>query len=264
MTHGVIDRLGERIRSGAEDPSRSAELQASRREHNAPMAELQERLREVGIDSTGRIKSPERIGTKLVRQPTLRLSQMQDIAGLRHVGLPGIAAQEELARRLMATFDASIDNLLFDPRFGYRAVHVIVRRDGFLVEVQLRTNDQNEWAQLMEQLADACDPAIQYGAEPAFPLAKTVARDLAALSRSILELEFNDQFNRSMDTVNGALLDAASSIAAQDPKWLAEVQRLEASMAAAQERQEVLRAQVSEATTKIAPAIQSLIVGGCH
>jgi ppGpp synthetase/RelA/SpoT-type nucleotidyltranferase len=36
------------------------------------------------------------------------------------------------------------------PGSGYRAIHVIVRRDGFLIECQLRTISQHAWAELIE------------------------------------------------------------------------------------------------------------------
>jgi len=35
---------------------------------------------------------------------------------------------------------------------GYRAKHLVVRKDGVLIEVQLRTATQHAWAELVEQL----------------------------------------------------------------------------------------------------------------
>lgn len=34
---------------------------------------------------------------------------------------------------------------------GYRAIHVVVLRDGHLVEIQLRTPRQHEWAEAVER-----------------------------------------------------------------------------------------------------------------
>lgn len=38
---------------------------------------------------------------------------------------------------------------------GYRAVHIVVRRDGSLIEIQLRTMWQQQWATLVEDLDGA-------------------------------------------------------------------------------------------------------------
>lgn len=50
-----------------------------------------------------------------------------------------------------------------NPSHGYRAVHVIVRHSGKLVEIQVRTALQHLWAELSEKLSDLVDPAIKYG-----------------------------------------------------------------------------------------------------
>jgi ppGpp synthetase/RelA/SpoT-type nucleotidyltranferase len=49
------------------------------------------------------------------------------------------------------------------PSHGYRAVHLIVKHLGKVIEVQLRTELQHNWAQLSEKLADKIDPTIKYG-----------------------------------------------------------------------------------------------------
>lgn len=41
------------------------------------------------------------------------------------------------------------------PSSGYRAVHIIVRREGALVEIHLRTVRQQMWADLVEELDKA-------------------------------------------------------------------------------------------------------------
>ena len=52
------------------------------------------------------------------------------------------------------------------PSYGYRAVHVIVRTQGCLVEVQVRTYLQDMWAQIVERLADTFGRQIRYGEPP--------------------------------------------------------------------------------------------------
>jgi len=189
---------------------------------------------------------------------------MQDVAGLRHVAAVGLRDQEALAEKIRGAIGGTIDNRVYAPSHGYRAVHVIVRRDGFLIEVQLRTRDQNEWAQLMEHLADACDPEIQYGAEPAYPYARELRDRLLMLSQRIFELEVNDQLQQSLDSISSPVLDAARTIAAQDREWQARVQNLEASIALGQQHRETLRVQVSDEAAAIATGIESLFTEGCH
>jgi ppGpp synthetase/RelA/SpoT-type nucleotidyltranferase len=79
---------------------------------------------------------------------------MQDIAGCRV-----IFRDQHAVRRLQARIHHNNWNVqkVFDyvasPKSdGYRAVHVIVLRDNRLVEVQLRTTWQHEWARSVEAL----------------------------------------------------------------------------------------------------------------
>lgn len=66
-----------------------------------------------------------------------------------------------------------------DPRAGYRAVHVEVRREGILLEVQVRTALQHQWAELFERTADRLGRGLRYG-EPVqlTPEAETLLRAL--------------------------------------------------------------------------------------
>ena len=110
----------------------------------------------------GRIKRPESVIAKLERDSRIRLSRMQDIAGCRLVA-SSKAEQDEIFARLQADFDTyRAYDIRENPHSGYRAVHVVVRRDDKFVEVQVRTENQREWARLSEQAA-AYDPSIKYG-----------------------------------------------------------------------------------------------------
>ena len=72
------------------------------------------------------------------------------------------------------------------PSHGYRAVHLIVRSHGKLVEIQVRTWLQDLWAQLSEKLADEFDPAIKYGGGPEQHRADLA--DMAELIRQVEQL----------------------------------------------------------------------------
>jgi ppGpp synthetase/RelA/SpoT-type nucleotidyltranferase len=49
---------------------------------------------------------------------------------------------------------------------GYRAVHVIVEKDGCYVEVQLRTPWQDAWAQSVEQDTRRLGERLKFGSGP--------------------------------------------------------------------------------------------------
>ncbi|MBI2059523.1 MAG: hypothetical protein HYT87_07095 [Nitrospirae bacterium] len=49
------------------------------------------------------------------------------------------------------------------PSYGYRAVHVIPRIKGKLIEIQVRTLLQHLWGDFSEKLSDRFDPSIKYG-----------------------------------------------------------------------------------------------------
>jgi ppGpp synthetase/RelA/SpoT-type nucleotidyltranferase len=73
------------------------------------------------------------------------------------------------------------------PTYGYRAVHVIARVGGLLVEVQVRTILQDAWAQAMERLADSVGREVRYGALPS-EHAEVVQR-LRAAAETIYKVE---------------------------------------------------------------------------
>jgi ppGpp synthetase/RelA/SpoT-type nucleotidyltranferase len=98
---------------------------------------------------------------------------MQDIAGARVVLDISRSEQDDLVRSIVELFpSAKVVDRRAKPSHGYRAVHVIVSMDDRLVEVQVRTELQNQWAQLMERLADQWGRQIRYGAPLDDPLAK--------------------------------------------------------------------------------------------
>ena len=87
---------------------------------------------------------------------------MQDIAGCRLV-TDSKAQQDATYARLQSDFDIyRAYDIRENPHSGYRAVHVVIRRDDRFVEVQVRTQNQREWARLSE-LATSYDSSIKYG-----------------------------------------------------------------------------------------------------
>lgn len=159
-----IDRLGDRLKRG---PIAKADLQLLddyRRSfgdaHDAVLSTVRDRL---GLQPTGRpAKSTPAIVDKLLRE-SIRLSQIQDIAGCRLV-VSDVVEQDDVLTRLRAEFpNAHVVDRRLSPSHGYRAVHVVVDSTGKAVEVQVRSMWQQKWAEFSEKCADAFGPDIKYG-----------------------------------------------------------------------------------------------------
>lgn len=163
-----IDRLGERLRSGTPTEGDLRELDEYRRSFGPTYEEIVETIRSaLSLQPSGRpAKTTQSIVDKL-RRESIRLSQMQDIAGCRVI-VSDRAEQDRIVDALLRSF-TSVDvvDRREKPSNGYRAVHVIVRERDRLVEVQVRTRLQHLWAQCCENLSDWVDPSIKYGGGPA-------------------------------------------------------------------------------------------------
>ncbi len=108
-------------------------------------------LNAVDVSVTQRLKKVPTILDKLRRYPTMPLTSMEDIGGLRAI-LPSQSAADEVARRLRRnwTVHRFRDYVREPKRTGYRALHLIVVKRGVKIEVQLRTVLQDFWANQVE------------------------------------------------------------------------------------------------------------------
>lgn len=161
-----VDRLGDRLKRGsyAEDDLRA--LDSYRRTFGAPYSEVVEALLRLKLEPTGRpAKSTESLVEKL-RRESIRLVQVQDIAGCRVV-VADMTEQDQLVTRLCSIFPgASVVDRRLNPSYGYRAVHVIPEIAGKLIEIQVRTSMQHLWAETSERLSDQIDKDLKYGGGP--------------------------------------------------------------------------------------------------
>ncbi len=100
-----------------------------------------------------RLKAMPTILDKLVRQPKMELARMHDIGGCRGI-LPDQDAVDRVILRLQRRWtlrDHVWDYVTTPKDDGYRAKHLVAVKDGVLIEVQLRTNAQHRWAELVER-----------------------------------------------------------------------------------------------------------------
>jgi ppGpp synthetase/RelA/SpoT-type nucleotidyltranferase len=164
LSKNQVDRLGDRLRQGHITEADLRLLDHYRRSFTEAYEVVVDAIRnELGLEPTGRpAKSTTSISDKL-RRESIRLSQIQDIAGCRLI-VADIAAQDSVVQSLTSLFEHTVvSDRRRKPSHGYRAVHVIVNAQGRLIEIQVRTELQQLWAELSEKFSDILDPALKYG-----------------------------------------------------------------------------------------------------
>ena len=162
--------------SSKEDKNKALEILSSwRAAHSYPMHIFKKRLKNISekIDknslSAQRLKRVPSIIKKLNRRysgnnPTMKLTQMQDIAGCRIV-MPNIMLTKKIYKEYYVKSDLkhkkiNEKNYILNPKKdGYRSIHLIYRYysdkgkkeyNGLLVEVQIRSKLQHLWATAVE------------------------------------------------------------------------------------------------------------------
>jgi putative GTP pyrophosphokinase len=164
LSRTQIDRLGDRLRKGHLTDDDLQLLDQYRRSFTEAYEWVAPTIRyRTGLEPTGRpAKSTTSIVEKL-RRESIRLTQIQDIAGCRLV-VAEIAEQDFLVESLIELFpNSNVVDRRHKPSHGYRAVHVIALINGKAVEIQVRTALQQIWAEVSEKLSDQFDPSIKYG-----------------------------------------------------------------------------------------------------
>lgn len=143
-----------------------------REEHAKPLSRVAANLRHYADEHEAprvaqRLKKFPTIVDKLLRQPTMKLSRMADIGGVRAV-LPDQTAAYGIAIRLQKNWTITkFRDYVAEPKAdGYRALHLINRNRGRLIEVQLRTRLQDAWANSVEIDARRVAPGLKFGAGP--------------------------------------------------------------------------------------------------
>jgi putative GTP pyrophosphokinase len=122
-----------------------------------------------------RLKRAPSAIAKLQRSPTMKLTQMQDIGGLR-----AVVSSVARVRRLETNYResafkhelASSKDYIDKPKSdGYRSIHLVFRYandrapfyDGLLLELQFRTRLQHAWATAVETMGTFLGQALKSG-----------------------------------------------------------------------------------------------------
>ncbi len=178
--------------------------------HGGPLSSVAANLRyhvgkeggQVGgqIEVAQRLKRHDTMIDKLSREPTMQVTQMQDIGGVRAV-LPSLHHVYALDRRLRKSWTViKVRDYIADPKTsGYRALHLIVRRSGYPIEVQLRTVRQHAWANLVEEDGREMGVGLKFGAGAAEVHAYYVAVSEA--------LALIDRGERAPDELKAAIIE---------------------------------------------------------
>ncbi|MEU4240672.1 hypothetical protein [Actinoplanes sp. NPDC026619] len=189
-----LNQLGARIAAG-DSPAGAdlVQLKEVLRAYQAILDTVEEQLTQIDLRATTRVKTRSVLIEKLRREGGMELARVQDLAGARIVVDGDWAEQDAVVARVASHFDGwtgkqprVVDRRL-RPSHGYRAVHVIVFPDGVPVEIQVRTEVQNNWAQIVERLADRWGRGLRYGEDPqdaGLPAEGVAFRDGGPVSRA--------------------------------------------------------------------------------
>lgn len=153
-----LQKLGKRLRLGA-DPADIRMLNEYRRWFDPTLLEAAFKINAIlGVGEipyllSGRAKRTKSIMRKLIREPTMDLSRMTDIVGLRVI-VEGTEAQRDVVARISEIIP--VDRLAdyTGPEHFYRAVHLHGIADGRRIEIQVRTLAQQLWADESEAFGE--------------------------------------------------------------------------------------------------------------
>ena len=185
VSNSQLDRLGRVLRDGSmtqDDVALLAEMRSLWRDERSWWEDaLRTACTRVEVTVTGRVKNLGTLREKLHRMDG-GLSTIRDVVGLRvvvygdrYAHLWTFVDVGEVARDHSMKF---IDRMT-DPRAGYRALHLEVKRNGVRAEIQIRSQMQHEWADAMERFADKAGRDVRYVGNYDFQLLSGDARLLA-------------------------------------------------------------------------------------
>lgn len=211
----ATNRVGRRIRHDGLTPANREALELVLQDAFNALNDVSVILRRDVSDVafTPRLKTLGTIVEKLEREPTMALSRMRDVAGIRLVDDMSRLEQDVLVQRIReALGGGTIVDRRYSPSHGYRAVHLEVDRGCAFVEIQVRTGLQDQWAQIVERLGDAWGRGIRYGRGPDQPDASVgrteVSRrdlwDTVVEMSELVDLVESNEFDATLATVSDA------------------------------------------------------------
>ena len=163
MSNSALDKVGDIIRQQKMDPKYQDAvnvLNIWRESHGKILdnyydkcVRLAKRINKNNIVVAQRLKRLPTIINKLNRFENMRLSSMQDVAGVRIIvdDMNQLKVVEKSLLRWKHLKRARTKDYIQNPKdSGYRGKHFIFEKDEMYVEIQLRTQMQHLWATSLE------------------------------------------------------------------------------------------------------------------
>ncbi|MCP5007020.1 MAG: RelA/SpoT domain-containing protein [Planctomycetes bacterium] len=177
---GAVNRAGRALISDDQEKHDEAKeiLDNWRACHVSPLNSFQTslRLKLKKIDDKAlvsqRLKRTPSILSKLERNPGMNLARMQDIGGIRAVvkDMRKVRKLEQHYKKGTKTFcivRGGKDYINYPKTSGYRSVHQIFKRkNGFSIELQIRTQIQHAWATAVETMGTFLDHSLKSSEGP--------------------------------------------------------------------------------------------------
>jgi hypothetical protein len=155
ISKGIVDKMGNLLRSEPQNEEALEILDTWRTMHAEPLQKVVAVVGEFYGESTtslsSRLKRSVSMIEKLKRQPDMKLSRMQDIAGVRLVNTAGFNTGLLSAFNVIREYDYNNQ----PKASGYSAHHIVMNlKEGcykdFQIELQIRTHLQHLWAMAVE------------------------------------------------------------------------------------------------------------------
>lgn len=146
--------------------------------HASPLNSFQRSLRlklnKIDNDAlvSQRLKRTPSILSKLKRNPKMRLARMQDIGGIRAVvkSMQDVRELEQSYKKGTSVFSVvqgGKDYINYPKDSGYRSVHRVFKcKNGFSIELQIRTQVQHAWATAVETMGTFLDYSLKSSEGP--------------------------------------------------------------------------------------------------
>jgi hypothetical protein len=182
-----------------------------------------------------RLKRARSILAKLVREPSMRLTQMQDIGGGRAVldSVDSVYLLKESYLGKRGQYEVvHIDDYIRSPKSsGYRSIHLVLKYkskkypeyNNLLLEVQIRTRTQHSWATAVETVGAVLGQALkssegeatwlsyfqyaslalEYMEKPIFTT--IIPHSLGTIARKLLALDHKLQVEKKLNSYRAAL-----------------------------------------------------------
>lgn len=194
----AVNRAGVALVTGAKEDHERAKsvLDNWRACHVAPLNSFQTSLRRklsiVDCDAlvSQRLKRMPSILAKLERNPGMQLVRMQDVGGIRSVvkdmtSVRKIQSEYKNGTRVFSIVKGGKDYINYPKDSGYRSIHMMFKcKNGFSIELQLRTIIQHAWATAVETMGTFLNHSLKSSEGPDEWLSFFV---LASSAFSILE-----------------------------------------------------------------------------